>query len=169
MPSGVRSAIYTAVPLVSAIVIVLSTNPVVTTCVVGLCTGAAILVSWNASARIISDTLTVTNLSSFSSEAKGAEPSTPAMGVVTPGPWTNYPSTPTTEPQPLDMSLEVWLDQPANYWQPPVPGCAISAGEHVLSNDDITELSPYADWEGRLADWSARVPPNQPVYDRYVR
>lgn len=195
MPSGVRSAIYTAVPLVSAIVIVLSTNPVVTTCVVGLCTGAAILVSWNASARIISDTLTVTNLSSFSSEAKGAEPSTPAMGVVTPGQWTNYPSTPMTQPElqsngdipalslyDYSMELGKWLD---NEPKPPPDRSWVTTtdAEHSLtwgrrSNKKIHttkhthefeyEESTYGDAQPTKFCRCGYVAPYEPVYDPYT-
>lgn len=174
MPSGVRSAIYTAVPLVSAIVIVLSTNPVVTTCVVGLCTGAAILVSWNASARIISDTPISTNESFSSSEEKGVEPSTPAMGVVTPGQWTNYPSTPMTRTQPEGYEPEPPPDRSwiTTEWikEEPIWRKRSNKKPHTTKHTHEFEFE-----EQRLMDAQPTkfcrcgyVAPYEPVYDPYT-
>ncbi len=192
--SGVRSAIYTLGGL-APVALVLSTNPAIITCAVGLCFGAVIVALQNDSASAALVTPTLTSSSSSSSEGKEADSYTDAADTVpTPG-WTNYPSTPMTQPElqsngdipalslyDYSMELGKWLD---NEPKPPPDRSWVTTtdAEHSLtwgrrSNKKIHttkhthefeyEESTYGDAQPTKFCRCGYVAPYEPVYDPYT-
>lgn len=194
LDSGARFVIYTLGGL-APVAFVLSTSPAITTCAVGLCFGAVIVALQNDSARVTSATPTRTNKSSSSSEDKAEGSFMDVVGAVLTSGWTNYPSTPMTQPElqsngdipalslyDYSMELGKWLD---NEPKPPPDRSWVTTtdAEHSLtwgrrSNKKIHttkhthefeyEESTYGDAQPTKFCRCGYVAPYEPVYDPYT-